>query len=230
MKKNTKLALIGVLGIFTYFFMDYIEPLFFQLADINLNNIPKIIVVIYQIIYEILIVSLLMLIFHKKLSHDFKDILVNHQKYFSNSLKYYLIGIFIMFISNSIIIFIFNSGIAGNEENVRALFKVHPIYMYISSVLLAPITEELVFRQSIRNIFGRNLYFVLASGLIFGGLHIISNINGITSILYLIPYSSLGIAFSYMLYKTDNIFVSTGFHILHNAILINYQFILLLFS
>ena len=36
-------------------------------------------------------------------------------------------------------------------------------------------------------------------------------------------------AFAYMLYKTDNILVSTGFHTLHNGIMIALQFLLMYF-
>ena len=132
--------------------------------------------------------------------------------------------------SNAFIVFILNGGIASNEDSVRELFKVSPIYIYLSAVFFAPVVEELVFRQGIRNLFGRNILFILISGLVFGGLHVVDGYETILDLLYLIPYSSLGIAFAYMLYKTDNIFVSMGFHFMHNGIIMGLQFIVLLFS
>jgi membrane protease YdiL (CAAX protease family) len=90
--------------------------------------------------------------------------------------------------------------------------------------------EELVFRQGFRNIFGRNIVFILFSGIVFGGMHVIGNINTMADLLYLIPYSALGISFAYMLYKTDNIFVSMGFHFMHNGLLMALQVFILLFS
>ena len=135
-----------------------------------------------------------------------------------------------MLISNSIIIYIFESGMSSNEEAIRDLFKISPLYIYFSSVIYAPIVEELTFRQGIRNIMDKNILFILVSGLLFGGLHVITDVNNLVDLLYIIPYSSLGIVFAYMLYKTDNIFVSMGFHFMHNGILIALQFLILIFS
>jgi membrane protease YdiL (CAAX protease family) len=156
--------------------------------------------------------------------------LINHKEYYSKYFKYYLIGLGIMLISNSIIVYGFDGGISTNEETIRDIFKISPLYIYFSSVIYAPIVEELTFRQGIRNIFGRNILFVLISGFLFGGLHVITSINSIVDLLYIIPYSSLGIVFAYILYKTDNIFVSMGLHFMHNGILIAIQFLVLIFS
>ena len=66
------------------------------------------------------------------------------------------------------------------------------------------------------------------SGLIFGGLHVIGNVNSIIDLLYLIPYCVPGFAFAYMLSKTNNIFVPMGFHFLHNGVTMSLQVILLI--
>ena len=49
-------------------------------------------------------------------------------------------------------------------------------------------------------------------------------------ILYLIPYSALGISFAYILQKTDNIFVTIGLHFMHNGILMALQVLVLIFG
>ena len=134
-----------------------------------------------------------------------------------------------MVLSNSILALLSGGGIAGNEESVRAMFKLNPVYMYISAVIFAPLVEELVFRQGIRNICGKNIVFILVSGFVFGALHVFTSATTTLDLLYLIPYSALGIAFATMLYKTENIFVSMGFHFMHNGILMAIQFMTLLF-
>lgn len=227
---NYKDALIGVLALFTYFFLSLFETVPLELAGLNINSLSYFIRISYLIIYEIFTMSTIILIFHDKIEKDFKDILKNHKEYYSKYFKVWLIGLGVMLLSNAFIIFILDNEMAGNETTIRSLFEISPIYIYLSSVFYAPIVEELVFRQGIRNIFGRNLIFIFISGIIFGGLHIIGNITTPIDLLYLIPYSSLGIAFAYMLYKTDNIFVSMGFHFLHNGILISLQILTLLFS
>jgi len=87
-----------------------------------------------------------------------------------------------------------------------------------------------IFRQSFRNLFQNKWLFIIISGLVFGGMHVFTG-NNISKLdlLYLIPYSAPGMAFAYMLYKTDNIFVSMGFHMLHNGIMIALQFLTIYF-
>ena len=227
---NIKDALLGILALTLYFFLSSIETLPFEMAGIDINYIPSWLKITYQFIFEIMMIGIMLLIFNKKIERDFKDILINHSNYYSKCVKYWFIGFLIMITSNAFIIFVLGKGIAGNEEAIRELFNINPIYIYLSAVMFAPIVEELVFRQGIRNIFGRNILFVLVSGIVFGALHMIGSYETTLDLLYLIPYSSLGIAFAYMLYKTDNIFVSMGFHFMHNGILIGLQFIVLLFS
>lgn len=230
MKNRLKEIGIGILAIITYFFLSLIQTIPFEIMGVDLNTVPSYIKTLYLIMYEFLIASVLLLIFNKKIEKDLIDILKNHKEYYSKYIKYWLIGLLVMLISNSIIMFGFNSEMAGNEEQIRSLLKTNPLYIYLASVIFAPIIEELVFRQGIRNILGRNIIFILVSGFIFGGMHVVSNINSITDLLFIIPYSSLGIAFAYMLYKTDNIFVSMGFHFMHNGLLVALQFLVLLFS
>ena len=68
------------------------------------------------------------------------------------------------------------------------------------------------------------------SGLIFGCMHVLGSAETLTDLLYIIPYGIPGCAFAYILCKTDNIFVSMGFHFLHNGLLVALQFILLIFG
>lgn len=229
-KDRIKEIIIGLLALLMYFLLISAETLPFKIVGVDINIMPSWLKIIYLIIYEIMVIAIMLLIFNKKIVKDFKDILINHKEYYSKYFKYYLIGLAIMLISNSIIIYIFESGMSSNEEAIRDLFKVSPLYIYFSSVIYAPIVEELTFRQGIRNIMGKNILFILVSGLLFGGLHVITDVNNLVDLLYIIPYSSLGIVFAYMLYKTDNIFVSMGFHFMHNGILIALQFLILIFS
>ena len=68
----------------------------------------------------------------------------------------------------------------------------------------------------------------MISGILFGSLHVVTSFENIVDLLYIIPYSAPGIAFAYMLTKYNNIFVSMGFHFMHNGILMALQFALLI--
>ena len=97
-------------------------------------------------------------------------------------------------------------------------------------MLFAPVVEELVFRLSLKKIFSNKWVFVILSGLVFGSMHVFNDFHTFSDLLYIIPYSTPGIAFALMLKDSDNILVPMFFHFLHNGILISLQFILLLFG
>lgn len=226
-KKRITIFKKGLLVVFLYFFTTMFQALPLLLITNDINRLPLIVKTIYLTIYEIIQVGIIIYILKDEIINCLKDMKQNHKFYFSNYAKYYLLAIIVMMISNVIISFINSGNIAGNEQAVRDTFAKAPIYMYFSAVIIAPLMEELTFRQSIRNIFSNNTIFVIASGLIFGGLHVMGNVNSPVDLLYLIPYSAPGIAFAYMLYKTNNVLVPIGFHFLHNGITMSLQMLLM---
>ena len=225
LKKYSKNALLGMIAILVYFILPEFQGYILEIFNIDADNMSIISKIIYIIIYYVLIMGIIILIHSKKLKKDFKDIKNNHKEYFKTYFKYWLIGLEIMMISNMIITLISNNNLPSNEETIRELFSISPIYVYFSAVIYAPVVEELIFRQSIRNIVPNNILFIILSGLVFGGLHVIGDINSIYDLLYIIPYSTPGFIFAYILTKTDNIFVSMGLHFTHNGLLIAIQFL-----
>lgn len=228
-KKYLKTCGIGIGTIIVYSLTSLLELVVLYYARVNVQAMTILSKTIYLVSFEILIMAIIAIINHKTLEKDIKDIKKNHKKYFSENFKYYLLALMVMMTSN-LIINLISPGIAGNEETVRSTFKQAPIYMFFSAVLFAPFTEEMVFRKSIRRIIKDNLTFIITSGLIFGGLHVVGNITTFSDVLYLIPYSAPGIAFAYILTKTDNILVPMGLHFMHNGIMMSLQIILLLFT
>lgn len=228
MKKYLKNCSIGILVILSYFLIPtYIKYVVAYLAN---GALSEEISVILSIIIEILTLAVILLLFNKRIKENYINLKKNHKKYFSKYFKFYLIGLAVMYISNAILIFGLNGGLAGNEESIRSILLVHPIYVYISAVLIAPSVEELVFRGAIKNIIPNSILYILCSGLIFGGMHLVGNVTSIIDLLYIIPYSSLGIAFAYIYSKTDNIFVTMMLHTMHNGILISIQIAVMLFG
>ena len=90
--------------------------------------------------------------------------------------------------------------------------------MIFNTVIYAPLTEELAFRKSIKDCTSNKLVYVLTSGLVFGMLHIIYYITSPIDLVYLIPYSALGISFALLYHKTDNIFSTITIHSIHNLL------------
>ena len=228
-KKYLKTAIPSFICIFIYIMMANFEIDYLSLWGIDVNNIDINYKVVYLTACECLVMGLIMLIMYKKIKRDIDDIKINHKIYFKKYFKYWLISIGIMMISNAIINLLGN-GLSGNEEALRNTFKISPFYIYFSSVIFAPIVEELIFRQSIKNIIPNNIVFIIVSGFIFGGLHVLTGFSGPMDLLYLIPYCAPGIAFAIILADSDNILISMGLHCMHNGIMIALQFLLLIFG
>lgn len=221
---------IGIGAMALYFLLPYLEGVPFVIMGVDTTTLPIWVKVFYLTMYSVLTASLIMIIYNKKISKDFKDMKKNSIKYFNKYIKYWLIGLFIMMVSNLFINLIVTNDIPSNEQAIRETFNISPLYIFFSAVIYAPIVEELIFRQSIKNIFNNKWLFIIISGLLFGSMHVFGDFKNITDLLYVIPYSTPGIIFAYMLEDSDNICVPMSFHFIHNGILISLQFILLLFG
>ena len=169
---------------------------------------------------------LLIILYRKVLKKDLIDFKKNFGKYTDIALKYWLLGFVAMMASNLIINISTNIELASNEQGVRQIISIVPILSIFSICIFAPIAEELIFRKTFKECFKGKWTFILISGIVFGLLHVISSFSSLYEFLYIIPYSSLGIAFAFIYYKTGNIFSSIFVHCLHNSILVLLNIIL----
>lgn len=197
------------------------STIFFSILNINPNNISDKMYVVYLTTSELILTVIYFAIYRKTLVNDFKEFKKDINGNLEFAFRYWAVGFAIMVVSNLFITVILGKTIAGNEEAVRNYIKTAPILMAISTVLFAPINEELTFRKSIRDAINNKWAYVLLSGIIFGGLHVISYVSSPLDLMYLIPYCSLGIAFALLYYKTNNIFSSISMHMMHNLLSIN---------
>lgn len=194
------------------------STIFFSILNINPNNISDKMYVVYLTTSELILTVIYFAIYRKTLVNDFKEFKKDINGNLEFAFRYWAAGFAIMVVSNLFITVILGKTIAGNEETVRNYIGTAPILMAISTVLFAPINEELTFRKSIRDAINNKWAYVLLSGIIFGGLHVIGYIESPIDLLYLIPYCSLGIAFALLYYKTNNIFSSISMHMMHNLL------------
>ena len=141
------------------------------------------------------------------------------------SIKYWLVGFIIMVLSNLFITYVLKRPIAGNEKQIRDLVDMAPLFMIFDVIIYAPITEELIFRRSFKDVFDNKIIYILVSGLVFGGLHVINYIHSFADLIYIIPYSALGCTFATLYKKTDNIFSTISIHAIHNALAIMVYFL-----
>lgn len=124
-----------------------------------------------------------------------------------------------MMISNILINTLFKLGQAENEQLVQGMITDFPLVMLLNAGVIAPIIEEIVFRKTFRDTIKGKWAFILTSSLVFGFMHVLVA-TSLIEMIFIIPYTLLGMAFAYMYYDTDSIYTSILAHILHNTILI----------
>lgn len=205
-----KRLLIYILFFFTYIYVPSIFASFFYLK-LGLSEITS------SLIGDSIYLVILIFIFRKMLKEKIKDYKDNFSKYFGYALKYWGIGLIVLFISNLILnTLVFNGEIAQNEALNRSLISSNVFSGAILVVFVAPFIEEMIFRYGLRNVVGKNKYFPLISAIVFGLPHALTGITSYLELLYVIPYGALGYAFAYIYNKTDNILVNMSMHMLHN--------------
>ena len=222
---NNKSIIKGLLTIFIYFILRFFTYLPLYLLNINPNSLSFNAKIIYLIIYEIIALSIILLILNKEIFNDFKDFKNKFKLYFKKYFVYWFLLLFLMITSNLIIQLIYPGSSSLNEDSFRNTFSYAPIYAFISACLFAPIIEELIFRMCIKKIVKNKYLFIFASSFIFGSLHIIGNISNSYDLLYLFPYLLPGLVLSYVYYSSNNIFTSIGIHFIHNTVLVIIQFL-----
>lgn len=218
-KKVFTKTLIFISLIIGMVFFSLIPATIFNINVENLNLTAK---TLYLISCDLGYIIILYIIYHKSINKDIKNYFKKFGTNFETSFKYYFLGLVIMLISNLIISLFFTEATAGNEEQVRKFINELPIYMIFSVSIYAPFVEEIIFRKSIKEIIPGNHFitkylYILISGLIFAGMHLLGQITSPLDYLFLIPYGALGIAFAALYHKTDNIFSTIIMHSLHNT-------------
>ncbi len=217
--KNILKNIIKLAILITLFFYRniFILPIIY-IANINVDKISSATEVILSLINNIIFLIITVLMYKNDLKREWKIFRKNMSENVDTSIKYWLIGLAVMVVSNIIINFVLGGGQATNEKGVQKMIDSAPYIMLIEAGLIAPINEELLFRKAFKSIINNKWLFIIISGIVFGYLHVIGA-KSLEQFLFIIPYSSLGIAFATAYYKTDTVFSSIFVHMLHNTIL-----------
>ncbi|MFI3211665.1 MAG: CPBP family intramembrane glutamic endopeptidase, partial [Peptostreptococcaceae bacterium] len=178
------------------------------------------------VVYSILVITLLYV-----LKKDFiEDAVIFKREALNKTIKtliiYSIIFITLNYSINYIIYLI--QGLIGydssstNQIFIEVALSKATILTVISTVILGPIAEELIFRKCFFGLIKNKKLALLASSLVFGFIHIISSIGSfdfLETIMLLIPYITAGILLGLIYIKTKlNIYYVTIIHILVNLI------------
>lgn len=168
---------------------------------------------LYPVIFTIIFIP-----FRKELINNFKVFKNNFRQYNSLVLKTWIKSLLLMGIINIIIQLITNTNTSKNQENIQMMFDSLPILVVVLTTIYAPIVEELLFRGVFRKFISNKYAFILISGISFGLLHVINDLNQVSEILYLFTYGTLGCFLASLYYKTNNLCSNIYFHFLQNTL------------
>lgn len=217
LKKYSKL-IKGILALTIFFSTSFIQRLIIIILGTNIDKLTPKLGVIISCISSLIVTSLLVILYRKDLIKEFKIFKDNISENIDIGIKYWLLGLVGMMVSNLILNVVLNAGQAENEELVQKMIDTMPYLLLISAGILAPITEELVFRKAFKDNIKNKIVFPIVAGLVFGYLHV-AGASSLVQFLYIIPYSSLGIAFAVTYNKTNTVFTSISMHMFHNIAL-----------
>ena len=169
---------------------------------------------------------MLLFVYFKDIKKDFKRFFDSPNKSISYVIKIFIIFIIIKYLVGLISVLVCmllkldtNTITSVNQELIKKYVKTYPLLMIISTSILAPFYEECLFRMGIRKVIKNRFIYIIVSGSLFGLLHVFPLDEGISvlvGVVQSISYVTMGLFFSYIYSKTDNIFNTISIHFLNN--------------
>lgn len=218
-KIKIKQILQSLLIFLLFYYSSYFQLIPILIFNLDLDKISEATKIYLGMFSNVMVIGTLIFIYHKSLLLEWKKFKTKFLQNIDVGFRYWFLGLIGMAVSNVIITFLLKGGGATNEKIVQDMITTLPFIMLLNAGVLAPILEEFVFRKAFREVLSNKWAFILASGLVFGGLHVITSFQTPLELLYIIPYSSLGFSFAFMYDKTDTVFTSIAMHMIHNTVL-----------
>lgn len=184
MNKLLKEYISFFLSIIIFFVLPNLLVILFR-PLLNITTNKYLVLSLFDLILSLIQTICIIIVYKKTYKEDFNKC----KNTYKNSKVFgfiadVIIG-FIIFMVIKVIASLFSTVIANllgikdlttdNQSTIEALLGKYPIAMIISSTILAPITEETIFRRSIKGIIKNKKVFIAVSGLIFGMMHVIDS-------------------------------------------------------
>lgn len=130
---------------------------------------------------------------------------------------------FISLLTSSFITLVSGSVDSVNEQIIQEQFKLQPVLLTFTSIIYAPLVEELVFRGALYGILEPKLGFWksgLISGIAFGMIHVLDSLlaGNFVDVLYLLQYGAIGVLFCYAYKINQSIYSPIFLHFVNNLV------------
>lgn len=125
-----------------------------------------------------------------------------------------VLGLFVFIYAASILLIMLGipPTVQPNQEAIETVMLSQRLPMMFLSIGVAPVVEELVFRELLPHAGGRSVWSFVISSILFAAMHAPAGISG------WVVYSGLSFGFLYLRLKGNNILEAMGGHILYNGI------------
>ncbi len=225
----------GILvGSSMYFYTAPILANFLAIVLVGSSNSYNLILAVLNVFFQLIMLATMVIILREFLIANVKKFLA-HWRY--EFLWCVTVGFPTMFIINALLgslVSMLISEQSSNQSAIATQAQTNFGLIAFTSVLVAPIVEELFFRGVLLRFFSRfNVILGLVlSSLIFGFVHIYQAVfaGDLTQLVYLLQYGGMGIALGWIYLQRKNLVSSIVVHMLNNALSIVVLFISSFFS
>lgn len=185
-------------------------------TSIVVNMLPNVNDIIKAIVFYLGRIIVVVIPFFKILRRDIKEFFKNKKNYIKEIIKTLSITI-LVYIP---VAFVVNL-ITGSEATNQNLIKEIPIWITaILAVIVAPISEEILFRGFLRRFLKNDWIYIAISGIIFGIIHCMYVEENWLMYLFVLPYAVMGAGFAKLYAKTNNIVANIALHFIWNSIVL----------
>lgn len=222
--KERKWALLFLLPFYFFYGQFLFSFLFIALAWIFGFNISKASIDAYfNLIYLVFLAFVSLYIFKPYLTKSLQAMKGRWMKQLLyactiGTVKFYVFNI----VSSLLILLLVPNSSSANQDAIAGMTTTAPMVMAITTVVLAPFVEEMIFRVGLFQLFytkNRKLAY-LVSSLAFGFVHIVAGLSSgdLSQIFYLLPYGLLGYVLCDIYESRQSIFVPMIVHSMNNLI------------
>ncbi|NLL02310.1 MAG: CPBP family intramembrane metalloprotease [Mollicutes bacterium] len=205
-----------------FFNIGKIFSCFFVKLGFDLNTFSYKDTAFADTLIELCLTIIVIIFYYRKFIIDWdafkKNLKLNWQECLKNFILLFIVKIGASILTSIICLIIgIEFAESDNQKIVELLIHNAPIMMLISSVILAPIVEEGIFRLGFKKVINNKKIFIIVSGLVFGLMHVFPVETSLAlAVVQSIIYVSLGITLAYMYKRKNNIYFVIIPHALNN--------------
>lgn len=222
---QTKLMMLLVFIPFYFFCGSIIASAIIKFCIIQFSLVldETTVVAYLNLLLDLVFALIILLIFKDSLIEQWKDFFKEKKE---NILYGFVIGFVMLFVASivgGLLSMAFGAQTdSQNQAVIENLAQAHPVIIVITSVILAPIVEELLFRGTI---FGwlyelHPMIAHLGSAFLFGFVHIMDAVlsGNYQEWFQIFAYFLMGAVLSFLYEKRNNIYVPILSHMMNNLI------------